>query len=59
MAGSAAETAGQAKEKLGEAAQKGKETVSGSASKPVQVGIRAPSIPDHKVGAMSDGLAVI
>ncbi len=59
MAGSTAETAEQAKEKLGEAAQKGKETVSGSASKPAQVGIRAPSTPDHKVGAMSDSLALI
>ena len=59
VAGSAAETAEQAKEKLGEAAQKGREAVSSSAPKPVQVGIRAPSTPDHKVGAMFYDLALI
>ena len=49
MAGSTAETAEQAKEKLSGAASKGKETA-GDASRPVQVGIRAPTTPDHKVG---------
>ena len=55
MTWSTAEAAEQAKGKLSEAAQKGKETA-GEASRPVQIGIRAPTTPDHKVRATFEAL---
>ncbi len=54
VAGTVEEKAGEAKEQLAEASQKGKEKLPGNLSSPgAKTGIHAPNTPEHKVHSLA------